>query len=75
MQVRVLSPQQINNNKMEKPFKVHNVRPIINQLMNPNIKDEDRISFSKAVEMLNDIAFKYQLEFKSRYNKQNESRK
>ena len=52
---------------MEKPFKVHNVRPIINKLMNPNIKDEDRISFSKAVEMLNEIAFKYQCDFKSRY--------
>jgi hypothetical protein len=35
--------------------------------MNPNIKDEDRISFSRAVEMLNEIAFKYQCEFKSRY--------
>ena len=52
---------------MEKPFKVHNVRPIINQLMNKNIKDEDRISFSRSVEMLNEIAFKYQCAFKSRY--------
>lgn len=54
---------------MEKPFKVHNVIPIINQLMNPNIKDEDRISFSRAVEMLNEISFKYQCGFKSRYKK------
>ncbi len=58
---------------MEKPFKVHNVRPIINKLMNPNIKDEDRISFSRAVEKLNEIAFKYQCEFKSRYKKKNKT--
>jgi len=38
---------------IEKPFYIHNVRSILNEL------NREEISFSKMVEKLNEIAFKF----------------